>query len=174
MLNKIKPKHIIVGAIGFLSVSAALLYWQYKKVMEYKISIKGVSVNKLTLRDVDFNLFLNFLNPSNLKFTIKNQTYLVYINDIYVTTLQNNSPTEIAANSTSVIGLNVKLSPNEIVKAFQGKLLDMLKAAADTKIKLDIKMKMSLYGIPISIPFVYESTVKEMVAASKDKAAGPQ
>jgi hypothetical protein len=50
--------------------------------MNYTIGLKRVKINKLSLAGFDIDLFLNFENKSDLKFTIEKQKYAVYVNGV--------------------------------------------------------------------------------------------
>lgn len=161
---EIKKKYIIAGVIGAVTIAGALAYLQYKKIMNYVIKYKGSKVKKLSPTAIDVDLFLNFENKSDLKFIIKSQSYTVYINDIFVTKLVNYAPTTIAPKAFSVIGLNVKLNPEAVLKQLGKTPLDFVGAPEKIKIKIDTKLNVSLWGIPISIPYVYDTNLKELTA----------
>jgi LEA14-like dessication related protein len=161
---EIKKKYIIAGVIGAITIAGALAYLQYKKMMNYVIKFKGVKVKTLSFASLDFDVFINFENKSDLKFIIKSQSYSVYINDIFVTKIQNASPVMIKAKAFSIIGLNVKLNPQEVLKKLNKTPLDFAAAPEKIKIKVDTKLNVSLWGIPVSIPYVYDTNLKEMTA----------
>lgn len=163
-MMKIERKHIIVGALAIVSVALAGLYWQYTKIMKYCISFKGLKLKSIGLGKIDFDLFLNFMNKSDLNFTIKSQEYTAYLNDVKVANVKNNLGVEIKANSTNVIPLNVVISTQNVKNLLATNLLNIVKDTSSGKIKVDIKLKVSIYGITFSIPYVYESTIKELSA----------
>ena len=59
---KIEKKHIIAGGLGIISVALAAAYWQYTKLMNFKISLKKAVFKKISLTNLDVDLYLNFLN----------------------------------------------------------------------------------------------------------------
>ncbi len=161
---KIQKKYVVAGLIGLVTITGATLYLQYQRLMNYTIGLKKVKINKLSLAGFDIDLFLNFENKSGLKFTIEKQKYDIYINNIYLTTLQNDIPNVILPNSTSVLGMNMKESSKDVV----GKLKSLITALASSDkvmVKFVTKMKVKLGFVSISFPpFTYQDTLKNMMA----------
>ena len=156
-------KYIIGGAIGVVSLTCAFAYFQYQKIMDYVIGFKKMKVNSASLNNIDLDLFLNFTNKSNLKFTIKEQDYSVYVNDVYITKLVNYSSTLINANSTSPITLNVKFNPQTVAKTLGSNIINMMSNLGQMKLRIDMKLKVSIYFITVSIPYSYVTTLKEIM-----------
>jgi LEA14-like dessication related protein len=161
---KIEKKYVVAGLIGLVTITGATLYLQYQKLMNYTISLKRVKINKISLAGFDIDLFLNFENKSNLKFTIEKQKYDIYINNIYLTTLQNDKPNVVLPNSVSVLGMNLKEDSKDVV----GKLKSLITALATkdkVMVKFVTKMKVKFGFITLSFPpFTYEDTLKNMMA----------
>lgn len=161
---KIEKKHIIAGLIGLVTITGASLYLQYQKLMNYTIGLRRVRINKLSLNGLNIDLFLNFENKSNLKFTIVSQKYDIFINNVYLTTLQNNKPNEILPNSTSVIGMNMEID-RRIIGA---RLKDAISTFANTDktmVKIVTKMKVKYGFITLNFPeYPYQNTLKNMMA----------
>lgn len=161
---KIEKKYLIAGAVAVLSVAGALAYLQYKKIMDYTIRFKSVKIRKISLTLFDFDVFLFFLNKSDLKFVINTQAYSVYLNGVFVTKIVNYADTTVLPKAESVLPLNVKFDPRIVLKTVQMNAVDLAVHPEKVKIKMDIKLKVSLWGLPVNIPYTYESTLKEMMA----------
>ena len=161
---KIEKKYLVAGLIGLVTITGATLYLQYQKLMNYTIGLKRVKINKLSLSGFDIDLFLNFENKSDLKFTIEKQKYAVYVNGVYLTTMVNDLPNEILPKSVNVLGMNMKESGKDVV----GKLKSLITALASSdKVMVNIVTTMKVkYGfISLSFPpFTYENTLKNMMA----------
>jgi len=165
---KIEKKHIIIGIIGLFTITGAILYAQYRRLMNYTIKFKNVKFNQLTATLLNFDLFINFTNNSDLKFDISEQDYKVYLNDKLVTKLVNMGTTTIMPKSTSVIPVNVKFNPTEVLNLLGKNWAAILLHPETINIRVEVKLKVSLYGIKFSIPYVYNSTLKEMMAKKPD------
>lgn len=156
-------KWLIVGGLSVISIALGALYLQYKKLMNYTIKVKGIKLNTITPQVINFDLFINFTNNSDIKFVISDQVYKVYINGQYVTTLVNGTDVYVGAKSTSLIPVNVKFNPTDVMRLLGQNALIILASPQKINIKVDIKLKVSLYGIKFNIPYVYESTLKEIM-----------
>lgn len=160
----IKKKHIIAGLIGLVTITGAVAYLQYQKLMDYVLSFKSIKVNSIGIKLFDFNLFLNFQNKSNIKFTIVRQKYDVYINGIYLTTLKNEVSNVIEPKSTSVIGLNVRFDPREALQKLKMSAASLAAGPDKVLVKIDTQMTVKYGLLSASIPYVYEDTLKNMMA----------
>lgn len=174
---KIEKKYIVAGVIGLVTITGALLYLRYKKLMNYVIKLKTLKVKTLTANSVVFDIFLNFTNNSNLAFDIIEQDYKVYLNDELVTKMVNRSTNHISANKTngvdtskSVIGVNVSFNPTKVLQMLGKNWVSILIHPETVRLKVDVKLKVSLYGIKFSIPYIYEGTLKSIIA-SKNEAS---
>ena len=145
-----------------VTITGALAYLQYKKLMNYIIKVKTAVVKTITANLLDLDLTLDFENKSNISFEIKSQEYEVYIDNKFITKINNIKPVFIKAKSNSDIFVNIKANPTKIGSKFKledlGKLLDL----QNVKLKIIGKMKVKLYGISVNIPFNYETTIKEL------------
>jgi LEA14-like dessication related protein len=80
-------KNIAIG-LGVIGAGVgAFLYYQYLQLMKYVIKVKGISVRRLGLKDINFDIFLNFRNESDVKIDIVEQKHKVYMNDIEISNI---------------------------------------------------------------------------------------
>ena len=166
---KLEKKYLVAGAIGLVTVTGALMYLQYKRLMNYVIKVKRVFVNRIDSNSVDLNLFLNFTNNSDIGFTIESQSHNIYINDTLVSKIENNTPNQISPKSTSVIGVNIKFNPNKIINILGKNIVDFLTSSDKLRIKIDMKFRVKLWFFKVNIPYVYETTLKDLLNTKKEK-----
>lgn len=160
---KIQKKHIIPLVVG-LAIVGTVVYYQYKKIIDYIIGFRNVKINKITATDVSFDLFLNFTNKAKVGYDIESQKHDIYINNVFVTSLINNAPTHIAPASVSVLGLNIQFNPQDALKKINKTFVAVLSNPNAIMIKIDTKMKVKIGFVKVSIPYVYEDTLKNMMA----------
>ena len=160
---KIQKKHIIPLVVG-LAIVGTVVYYQYKKIIDYIIGFRKVKINKITATDVSFDLFLNFTNKAKVGYDIESQKHDIYINNVFVTSLINNAPTHIAPASVSVLGLNIQFNPQDALKKINKTFVAVLSNPNAIMIKIDTKMKVKIGFVKVSIPYVYEDTLKNMMA----------
>ncbi|MEI6184444.1 MAG: hypothetical protein WCP65_02880 [Bacteroidota bacterium] len=113
----------------------------------------------------DFDLFMNFKNQSALKIDITSTSANVYLNNNFVTSIQNSIPQTIQPESTSVLGFNCVLNPDKVLKILGNNSSDLLLHREKVMIKVDAKIKIKFYFINVSIPYVYETNLKDMMAS---------
>lgn len=157
-----RAKYIIGVAAAIVVGASAFFYIQYRKLMNYTIKPKSVKITKLSANKIAMNVYLNFVNKSTLAFDIIEQEYKVYMNKRFVSDVVNYSKNHIKAKSTSLIGVNVQFDPSRVIKLLGSNALDILLNPEKVIIRVDMKLKVSLYGIKISIPYTMEDTLKNL------------
>ena len=159
-----RTKYIIAGLIGVVTITGALAYVQYKKLMEYAFKFKGIKVRTITKNLISFDAFMLFTNNSNLIIHLEEQEFKVYLNDQYVTRLSNGMTNIIKAKGTSEIGLNVAFDPTLVLNTLKLNWVTMLIAPEKTTIKIDGTMKVKVFGfVRAKIPYTYTYTLKELL-----------
>ncbi len=161
---KIQGKHIITAGIGLVTITGALAYWQYRRLMDYCIGFKTVKVNKLTGDNVDLDVYLNFRNNSDIKIDILSQEYQVFINDKKIVDAENKNLQTIAPKSLSTIGVKVKFNPS---KSGQN-IINTVLTLKPLVFRVEMKMKVKLWFFTVNIPYTYNATLKELMAPSPE------
>lgn len=159
---KIEKKHVIFGGLAVISVVLAGAYWQYTRLMNYCIGLNKIKVNAITQTKANLDLLLNFRNKSDIAINIISQEYKVYINNKFIVAASNPEPQTIASDSMSVISVNIKFNPQQSGQNIVSALLSM----GNTNIKVDIKMKVKVWLFTVSIPYLYQTTIKELMIPS--------
>jgi len=165
---KNSTKYWIAGGIGIVSILGALAYLQYKKLMDYCIGFKAVKIRNISPNQLNFDIWLTFLNRSNITFTLVSQKYKVYLNDIYVTTLSNKATNIVPAKQTSELALNVDINPSAVLKTGGLSFLKMLSDYKQITVKIDMKMRVKAFGLTFPIPYVYEDTLAGMMGTDSE------
>jgi len=168
----IKRKHIIVGGIALVTLTGAALYWQYTKIMNYVIKLTNVKFKSFGIKKVDFDLSLEITNNSDLTIDIVSQEYTAYINNVQILKAVNNTSTKLFKQRASPVNVNIQISPEQIAMKLKANAINFLTNQEKVLIRFDIKLKVKLLFITVSIPYVYETTLKELLQgiASKKEA----
>jgi LEA14-like dessication related protein len=164
---KLERKHLIAGLIGMVTITGALAYLQYRKLMNYVIKVKGIVVKSSSPTSLIFDLVLNFENKSSIKFEIISQKYDVYFNNNFLATLKGNDKVLVEPKGTSPISLKVNINPTQALAKLQGDALSIISNLANAKLKMDIKLQVKLYGFTINIPYIYETSLSDMRKTDK-------
>jgi LEA14-like dessication related protein len=165
---KIEKKHIVVTSIALVSISLAALYWQYKRLTDSCITLNKFLMKKLTLQEVDLDLFLNFKNKSNIKINILSQDYKVYINDTEVVKASNTITQTILPKTASILAVNVNFQPNKIINTISGLATNFALAPQKVIIKVKIDVKVKLWLFTIAIPYEYVATLSDLLSNKQE------
>lgn len=161
-----KKKYLIAGIIGLVTITGALAYLQYKKLMDYVISIKSINIKEFSVDLLIIDLYLNYQNKSTLGFDITSQTYNIYLDNSFVGKAENTNTVKILPNSTSILPVQLKLKPTKALNNLGGVtgLLKLTSNMNNIMLKVESKLKLKLFGIPVSIPYTYENTIGNIKA----------
>ncbi len=133
--------------------------------MNYKISFKAIRLRKIQYNLLDFDLYLNFDNKADIGFVIESQVYDVYLNNIFVSKVVNNTAVPVLKSAVSIIPLKVQVNPETILKKVLKSPLDLITNYDKIKLKVVVKMKVKLWAFTVNIPYTYEATLKEIMAS---------
>ena len=161
---KLEKKHFIAGAIGIVSISAMVLYWQYKKLMDYCISFNRIVLKKFSLTEADIDLYLNFKNNSAIKLEIISQDYTVLINDKEVVRAGNVKMLTVAPHASSVLSVNVAFVPSKLLDTIGSLAGDIMLNPQKINVTISVKVKVKLWAFTVSVPYEYKSTLKDLLA----------
>ena len=162
---EINKKYIVAFGIGLVTITGAIGYLQYKKIMDYTIKLKNVIVNSISATLLDLTLNLNYQNKSNFGFVIESQSYDVYINNSLIAKLKNQNPIKIEPKSITVIPLNVKVNPSKAISDIKLNLAQILLKPESVVLRIETKLKVKIWLFSVNIPYNYSATFKELMAA---------
>ena len=164
-MNLKNKKWLYIGA-GALVVGG-LAYYQYKRLMDFGLAFKSARVNNVGINGINLDLFFNFTNKSSVSVEVISQSYDVYINDIFVATLSNGLSTTIKPKATTIVGVNVNLTKEQLKdlgSRLKGGLLSLLDVK-NVRVKIVERIKMKVAGfIPYTLNYTYNTTIGEMTA----------
>lgn len=162
---KIQKKYIWATAIALVSGTAALGYLQFKKIMNYTLTMVGIRNPKLSATGLDFDILYEYQNKADIDVTLREQEYEVYVDNIYMTTLSNYAPNVLKASQASPITIGVRLNFSDFKGKFsRGLIAKMIADPASVEIKTIMKWKVTVLGI-LRFParYTYKLTLKEII-----------
>lgn len=163
----LSKKNIIIGASVIGLGIGAFLYYQYLQLMKYVIKVKGISVKRLGLKDINFDVLLNFTNESDVKIDIVQQKHKIYINDTEISNVVNYNTNIIQPNSTSIIGFNVSIDPTKILNILKVDYLQLLADPNKVNLLIDMNFKVRLYFFNVNINYEYQIGLKDLIDLTK-------
>jgi LEA14-like dessication related protein len=157
-------KYIIAGAIGLLTLTGAMAYIQYKKIMDYVIKIRGIKIRALSPTMINFDLVGTLTNKANIGYSILKQKYKVYVNNTLVSDMFSNYTMDVPAKGSANLLMNVSIDPTSVTKVAKTSYKDMLLKPETIKVKVEYDLIVRLFGVfKPSIKSTYETTLKEII-----------
>lgn len=158
-----KKQLIWGGVIGVLGVTAIWLTKQIKKIQDYTLTFKKIKVNKFSKDTLDFNVYYDYTNNSDIDINLSQQEYDVYVNGVFITTLTNYAENVLKAKSTSQLGFNVLLNLPELDKKLRVSYFSMVAQPKEVKIDVVMRWKVRLGFIKIPVKYTWKTDLKEIL-----------
>lgn len=160
---KTKLKYAL--GIATIGLTATTIIWarkQYKKMLSNKVDINSFKVTDIALNNIGIEVFFNYFNNTDIKITLVNQKYDIYIDDKFVASLINDSTNVIKPNTTSVIGVRGEFDLMKISKNLNINPIKLFLLPKNQRVRIDMKLKVKLLFFNVTIPFSYEDSVKNL------------
>jgi LEA14-like dessication related protein len=162
MTPRTKKLLAFTGAL-VLGTTVFFIVRQYRKLMQYRIGVKGFKIRQLSASNVLFDLYLTFNNDSDIGFTIKNQQYEVYMNGKYISKISNTKYVNVNPKATNIIPVAVTLNPTQISRAVGKNWVGLLLQPQQVTISIKMTLNVSLWGVGIPIKNTYTTTLDKIM-----------
>jgi len=160
----ITRKEILIGlGIAFV-VTGGVLAYQFSRLMNYTLKIKGIDRLSASMSKMSFDAYLSFQNNSDLQIALAYQNYKVYINDKLITTIDSKTPQLISPNTSSVLKVSVDLSPSDLLKKLGSSSIQNILNIKQQNLKIVTKMGVKYLGFTIPISTTIEDTITNWIA----------
>ena len=141
--------------IGFLALLAVLIYWQYKKAMEFVLKLQNVKIIKASLNSLSGVIYFNLENPSQIGVQVIGSVIDIYINRVKASTINIAHGTTINPRSWTALEIPFEMIPKHIlsisnIAALQGIFNPTLEFIGFVKVKK--------WFLTINIPINIKST----------------
>lgn len=146
---------ILAGGIG--------AYIQYRKLLKSKITFNGLLFGKVNRDQIQFDLYLNLHNATDIPIKLISQSYTLFINGTPITRASNSKAIRIKAGKTNVVPLYVKIPTQKVKNVLKTSLVDMLLTPEKFTLEVDIKSRVKFLGFTLDIPFLFRTNLKDLI-----------
>jgi hypothetical protein len=155
----VTSKQLLVGVGITLATITGFLYFQFLKLMQYTINIKGIDRLSANMNKLSFDAIISFSNNSDLQIALAYQNYDVYINDKLVTTVNSKTPQIILPKTSSLLKVSVNLSPSELIKKLGSSSIQNILNIKQQNLKVVTKMGVNYLGYIIPVNNTIEDKI---------------
>jgi LEA14-like dessication related protein len=131
-----------------------------------KFDVVGTTVSKLSLTKIEIILWWKITNVSDISFTIKEQTYDIFLNGQFLKKVGSAEPIEVLSEGVTRLPTYVVFTPEEAVKIGINNLGDFLTEDGRKKLKLKVTgfftIQTKLFAVR-KVPFEYEDTIHNIM-----------
>jgi LEA14-like dessication related protein len=167
-LDKITKIKIGLGVfmIGLTAFTINYILKQVRLLANIKFDVVGTTVSKLSLTKIEIILWWKITNVSDISFTIKEQTYDIFLNGQFLKKVGSAEPIEVLSEGVTRLPTYVVFTPEEAVKIGINNLGDFLTEDGRKKLKLKVTgfftIQTKLFAVR-KVPFEYEDTIHNIM-----------
>ena len=166
---KLEKKHYIAGAIGLVTLTGAMAYLQYKRMMDYVVKVKKIDPRKISEKLISLDMVVDYTNKGNVDIQVESTTANVFINDKPVTKIELKKPFVIKGNSTFPVSVNVQFNPSDVLDALKINALDIAVNPQKINIRVDLVLKAKLWFFNVNIKDKYVLNLKDLLTKKEEK-----
>lgn len=165
-----------IGLIGFIAISgitAIGIYFkrQFNKIYNAQWAFGGIRHLNIGLNRIAFTVLFNIDNTSDMSVDVSEQNYDVFINNVFVSTVKNDTNISIKSRGKSQIAFNIEFKPKDLIIAGLTNIYDLIKDKS--KVTVSIKGALSISAGIVKLkkyPFELDFLLSEIVGVKeKDK-----
>ena len=150
---------------GAISLAVGIGMWlKYQMELSYKLvyAIINPKVKKVSPKEVIVEFDLTIDNPTELTVGINGMDIDVLANGVKVSNIFSQVQVKLEANKLTAIPLKLTINPQLLVQNTSALLSTGLNID-NVVLTMKGKLKIKKFGVPLSIPFIYTSTYKELM-----------
>jgi LEA14-like dessication related protein len=150
---------------GVITLAAGIALWfKYQLELSYKLiyNVRNPKVKKFSATEfiVEFDLTID--NPTELTVGINGMDIDVLANGVKVSNIFSQVQVQLESNKLTSVPLRLTINPQLLVQN-TSVLLSTGLNIDNVVLTLRGKLKIKKYGVPLSVPFIYTSTYKELM-----------
>ena len=150
---------------GAISLAVGIGMWlKYQMELSYKLvyAIINPKVKKVSPKEVIVEFDLTIDNPTELTVGINGMDIDVLANGVKVSNIFSQVQVKLEANKLTAIPLKLTINPLLLIQNTSALLSTGLNID-NVVLTMKGKLKIKKFGVPLSIPFIYTSTYKELM-----------
>jgi LEA14-like dessication related protein len=161
---------MIVGLIAGLAGIGFGIYALYRRqiymAMQYCYKLQKIIPKSFTKDNISMEIWMKILNRSTFALIIKSYSFDIFLNNNFISKIENDQDTIINPQSVNIIKVNLSIKPANILKGQL--LLDLVTYYLIDQSRIVIKVMGNLFAqtnfIKIKLPINYQSNFKELTA----------
>ena len=150
---------------GAISLAVGVGLWlKYQLELSYKLvyAIVNPKVKKVSPKEVIVEFDLTINNPTELTVGINGMDIDVLANGVKVSNIFSQVQVQLESNKLTAIPLKLTINPQLLIQNTSALLSTGLKLD-NVVLTMKGKLKIKKFGVPLSIPFIYSATYKELM-----------
>lgn len=170
MTPKTRTILIIGGVIAAVFTAVGIYaYRQYKLLYNYCYAMTGAVIKSFGLNKIAMTIMVKLKNRSDITIELGDQSYDVFINDYYISTIKYTKPASWVSKSSVTFPLDLEFAPKDLLKAGLKNIQEFVTDKNKIIIKIVgfVNAKAGVISIK-DLKFEYEMSLAELLAPSEE------
>ena len=134
-----------------------------KRLQDFQLDFKKIKVNRFTKERLQFDVYFDYTNKSEININLASQEYDVYIDGVYITTMTNYKENVLKAKSKSPLGFSVDLDLPKLDSKIRASYFDMITNPKEVAIRIDMKFKARIGIFKVPYKYIWNTNLKEIL-----------
>jgi LEA14-like dessication related protein len=134
-----------------------------KRLQDFTLDFKKIKVKRFTKERLQFDVYFDYTNKSEININLASQEYDVYIDGVYITTMTNYKENVLKAKSKSSLGFSVDLDLPKLDSKIRASYFDMITNPKEIAIRIDMKFKARIGIFKVPYRYVWNTNLKEIL-----------
>jgi LEA14-like dessication related protein len=163
MMDKKTKMALALSGATVLGLTLFFAIRQYRKIMSYTIKMAGKKIQKVTSKEIIFDLYVAVSNFADIPITMKTQLYKIYVNKNYLSKVSADTPVTINPKQTQTFPLRVAIKTADLQRVIGKNWAAILLQPQNVNLTVEFELRASLFGIGIPIKNSYVIPLKELL-----------
>ncbi len=163
-LSKVQKYSLLGLGVALLGGTAYYITKVVKRLKDFSLDFKKIKVNKFNKENLEFEVYFDYTNNSEININLASQEYDVYIDGVYITTMTNYAENILKAKSKSPLGFAVKLNLPKLDEKIRATYFDMVTNPKDVAIRIDMKFKARIGIFKVPYKYIWNTNLKEILS----------
>jgi len=165
----ITSKDILTGLGIAFAVTGGFLAYEFYRLQQFTLKPKAIERFSANMNKISFDVYLDFVNNSDLQIALAYQNYQVFINDRLITTILSKTPQVILANGSSVLKVSVELSPRDLLNKLGSSNIENILKFREQNLKINCQMGVMYLGFTIPITTTLQDKIQNWITPTPAK-----
>lgn len=174
-LNLKQKNWILAGvALAGLFGIGAYLKRQFDYLYNATYKISSAIINNIGLSNIRFSIYITLTNKGDISAWIRNQSYDVFVNDVFIVNVKNPTDVHLNSNGDTILPLAIEFDPSKLLSTAVKNITSLLLDKSKIVFRIEGKLSAEAGAVKMKdFKFNMLYTLQEIIDISKTPTIEP-